>query len=443
MEANSLQPSSSQEESSNQNLPTANPILKTRANFALIVPVGIFLLVLVIVAGAYLLGNINRFSTKDLGPTSQISPNPKMKGSSGDEYRLAGSEVIKVNGQSNVLFKNVEGVSGVRLGPDGKTLHFKLTGKFEAGRYYCGNLEEKDVLAPTDYPSPPPNQPPWDFKRLGHAYTIRGCEGDGYLANSDLFVYLQLRGSQEGDIHYEDLASGKKGQVAVPADLLSGFDNSSPEKMNDYWSQGITGIDGYRYYYPHQDVIVDNKLVLAFARLIVALDIQKNKFIGGRGISYQDSDFPIIGTSFYFLNEKSLPFIIIEGRWEGPPIFAGLIDVSGNDFKIIKLASLDKRSIFDFGIQPAAWENDRLLFNFADFEGLKIPDSYLNKDLTQVQDVEIDNLNRQLENVFMGKSGYEQVKCELRPGMYTAACEGLKQVLHYQYTANQGLVRLK
>lgn len=404
---------------------------------------GIVLIVIVVGAGGYYLGKTNnKPSSQGSTPTSQIFPGAI--NSSGDEYRLSGSEVIKVtNGQSTVLFNDVEGVSNIRLGPDSKTLHFKVIGNNPNQLYYCANLEEKNGSTPTDYPSPPPNQPPWDFKRLGNAYTIKGCEGDGYLVNSNYFVYLQLRNSQEGVVYYEDLVSGKKGQVSVPADLLSGFNDGSSEKMNSYWGQSIAGKDGYQYYYPHRDVKVDNKLVLAFARLIVAIDIPTNKFVGGKGFSYQDSDFLIVGTSFKFLNEKSLPFIIIEASWEGPAVFAGLIDVSGNDFKIVKLAYLDKRPIYDFNIQPAIWENDKLLLNFTDFEELKIPDNYLEgKDILKMQDTEIDSLGRQLENIIMARGGYQQVKCELRAGMYSPSCVALKQVLHYQYTAGQGLVRL-
>lgn len=394
-----------------------------------------------LVAGAYYFGKMGKSGVTQTQQNQSINSQQNL---SNKEFQLSGSEVLRViNGQKTVLFKNVEGVSEVRLGPDGKTLHFKPSGKPNPSQQYCGNLEEKGRPASSDYTNPPPNQPPWDFKTMGHAYTILGCNGDGYLVNSNYFAYLQLRSSQEGYVVYEDLASGKKNQVQIDASLLYGFSDGSPQKSNSYSSNSIVGKDGYQYYYPHQDAKTGNKLVVALGRLVVAIDVSNSKFIGGKGFGHEDHDFPIIATSFYFLNEKSLPFVVMESRWEGPPIFAGLIDLSGNSFKLVKLAYLDRRPWFDFGVQPITWENDSILFNFTDFEEIKIPEDFLKgKDLATMKDADIDSLSRQLEGILSNQGKYQKIICDLHLGRYSPSCQGLKGIVNYRYSSSQGLVKI-
>lgn len=399
-----------------------------------------------IAGGGYYLGRINGAKlSSNSSNTSNIT-----EISTNKEFQLSSSEVIrKINGQNSVLFKNVEGVSEIRLGPDGKSLHFKPIGKPKRGQQYCANLEEKDKPAPSSYPSPPPNQPPWDFKTITHAYTISWCGGNnvnGYLINSNYFAYLQLVNPEKGYVIYEDLISGKKNQVQIDTNLLYGLNDTNTKRANSYWIRGIIGKDSYTYYYPHQDIKINDKLFLAFGRLIAAINTSDNYLVGGKGFSlYTDQDFGIVIDSFHFINEKSLPFVIIESVWEGPSIFSALIDIANDQFKIVKLANLDKRSLVDFGIEPVVWEDNSILFNFLDFEDItkQLPKDYINIDfITKLSNIEIEQLNRKAEEILSTGGKYKSIKCNLGPGIGGGICDGLKEVIHYRYSSSQGLVKI-
>lgn len=56
---------------------------------------------------------------------------------------------------------------------------------------------------------------------------------------------------------------------------------------------------------------------------------------------------------------------------------------------------------------PITWEKDSILFNFTDFDDIKIPDGFTKgKDLANMKDEEINKLSRQLEDILAKQGKY-------------------------------------
>lgn len=407
--------------------------------FAPILLLFIILVIGVLVTGAYYLGTTRKADISlDQQQTLQ-----------GKEFQISGSEVIQIrNGQKSVLFKNVTGVSEVRLGPDGRTLHFKVTNfDNQKPQELCADLESKIQSPPPDYGiEAPPTTPPWDYQKIAHAYTINHCntyKAGGYMKSSDYFVYLKLTSPTQGQLYYENLKNGELEQVSIKSELLTGFNDgyeakgTTPGKTNSYWVDAITGKDGAQYFYPQQDSYLQNKyLVLALGRLIIAIDVQKSTLIGGFA---QEG---VVATSFRFLSQNSLPFVVVESAWEGPAVLNEIIDVSNSNFKTVRLSSFDKRSYYGFNIEPIVWENNGALFNFTDFEDAtkKLPSSYDFNNLPINDDAKMVQINSQAEQLLKDQYGYLEVKCSLGPGM-VSGCDGLKKINHYKYSSENGLLQ--
>lgn len=400
----------------------------------------------ILVGGTYYLGSRGKSNPLQIQPSQQSNTKQSSQNS---EYQLSGSDVIRVvNGQKSVLFKNVSNVSEVRTGPDGRTVHFKVNNfNSQKPQELCADLESKLDSLTSDYPSPPPQQAPWDYQRIAHYGTIHHCNtyyAGGYLKNSDYFAYLKLTSPTEGQLYYENLKTGELKQVSVKSELLSGFNDgydakgTTPGKFNSYWADNLVGKDGYQYFYPHQDSYLQNNyLVLAIGRLVVAVDVQKNNFIGGFA---QEG---VVATSFHFLSQTSLPFVVVESAWEGPAVFNEIIDVSSGNFKMVNLAELDKRSFLGFKVEPIVWESNSILFNFTNVEDAtkKLPSSYDFNNLPINDSAKMTEIDKQAEQLLKKNYGYLDVKCSLEPGM-VSGCEGLKKINQYRYSTNEGLVKI-
>lgn len=373
--------------------------------------------------------------------TASASPNVFQ-----NKLRLQDDKVIwRLDEQETILFTNIENISEVRLGPDQRTIHFRMI-RSNFNQAFCADLETRIEPAPADYSSPPPAQPPWDYKRVRHAYTINHCNNEhagGYLKSSPYFVYLIIKNPNDGLIVYEDLNTKKIGSVKVDPQFLKGVTDGNQIAESSYSVDPILGKDGYSYIYPHQDAkVLGNKLVLAFGRLVLGIDINNNSWMGAKEFLYKDKDNIVIATSFYLLNERPLPFVVMEAVWEGPPKLVTIFDLSGNELKSVEISHLDKRPWFDYGILPLVWEEKSILFNFASVDVItdQLPSQY--RQGFEYDENQMKTINQQAENILKQGSRYQDIKCDLYVGLGTPICEGLKGVTKYRYTSNQGLVKI-
>lgn len=407
-----------------------------------------------LIAGAYFLGTVQKSNPQLADPVQETNSTPilQKENAKDQEFQISGSEITQgINGQKNVLFKNVIDVSEARRGPDGKTIHFKVKNYqgWKDQRASCANLEAPLQSLPSDYgTAAPPTAPPWDFQKVGHAYTIHNCNNNeysgGYLKTGDYFVYLKLISNTQGLLFYENLQSGEIKQLQINSNLLSGLNDgvdpigNKPGKGNTYWVEAIVGKDGVYYFYPQQDSLFQNKnLILAFGNLILAINIDKNTLIG----EFVQQD--VVATSFRFLSKSNLPFLVVESAWEGPAIFNEIIDLSSDKLKLVDLTKLDKRSFNDFEVEPIVWEGDAIMFNFTDYEDAtkKLPSSYDFDKLPIGDQARMDQIDRDAEKYLKDNFKYLEAKCSLGPGM-VSGCDGLKKVDHYRYTSSAGLVKI-
>lgn len=358
----------------------------------------------------------------------------------GDEERFT-IKGDKIFDGSEVLFTNVENVNEVRLGPDGKTIHFKVVGdNYQA---HCANLESEIGTAFPGYPSPPPTSPPWDYKEINDFATIKGCDGHlpgGYLKNSDYFSYLKLIKGSDGFLIVENLASGDSIEIPVGSNLLEGFFDAEERRGNSYWVLGIEGKDGFIYHYPRVDSPpVNGKFVMAFGRLILAVDVDQQKLLGG--VAMNAPDYSVVIDSFWFIASEGSPLVVVESGWEGYKRLEALLDLSEDILKIVKLNSYQESLPDISDIKTVQWEGERVLLTF-----------YNQIDVTSEVDVDIEALNElpiekiqeeeektKAELLQTGK--YAKVFCSLEYGILTG-CFAVVDLVSYSYTPGGSLIRI-
>lgn len=140
--------------------------MRNEKGFAPIILILGVIVILAVGVGGYWFLNKQSSSTTS---TNQSVNQPTIS-TNNTGFRVAGDKIFKGN---ELLFVNVKGVKEARLGPDNNTIHFKTDGSKDAK--FCANLATKIEPSSYDYPSPPPQQSPWDYQRVGHAYTIGDC----------------------------------------------------------------------------------------------------------------------------------------------------------------------------------------------------------------------------------------------------------------------------
>ena len=347
----------------------------------------------------------------------------------------------KVFDGSQLLFTNVVNVEEARIGPDGKTIHFKVVGHQNQAR--CANLESDIEEAGENYPSPPPSRPPWDYQRINHFATIKGCYG-GYLKNSDAFAYLALSNEKEGLIVVEDFKSGRTITVPVDADLLWGFFDGTEKRGNSYWVRGVASQDGLLFYYPMVDATpIGRRLVMAFARLILTVDLNREIFMGG--VALVRPEYSVIADSFWFLSQEGSPLVVVEAGWEGYVWLQALLDLSGEDLKVVNLHEYQKESVTGLlGIETVRWEGERLLFSF--YEEIEVTDQ-ADVDMETLEDLSAE-MRRQEEmrvREELRKIGkYEDVYCSFEQSLigYGYGCLAAVNLVNYSYTPGGDLTKL-
>jgi hypothetical protein len=363
--------------------------------------------------------------------SSQESEQSDILSNDPKKYIIKDSEILEVkNSEKKVLFTNAENVEEVKLGPDDKTLHFKT----KENRQYGNCVILTDRVSPDPYPinslerTPAPINPPWDYQRLGEAYTIKTCENSGktggYLKNSDYFVYMQKEPDMQLTLYI--IGKNKQEKIKLDSNILGNTGNLVDEFINSDSS--------YVYYYPQIDAkLNDNVIIFAIGRLVLAVDVGKNKLLGS--LLLNEPEYNISGNSFWFKTSENSSVVLVESGWEGFLRFEALIDVGQSRFITIPLYPHDK-GVISFQIQRAVWEDEnKVLFNF--YKPINISDEAGWSKIDNLADIDLEELEEQLE----ATGNYLEVDCRLigEDGCFAITN---KNVDKYEYTQKNGLTKL-
>lgn len=348
------------------------------------------------------------------------------------KFIIKGSEVIEITDVGEeVIFTNIENIEEVRLGPDGGTLHFKVVANKED--QYCANLAGKVVPDPDPSTSlsdtPPPAVPPWNYKRLGEAYTVPVCGENGrtggYLKESNYFAFIEQRSPKEFYLIIQNLSDLTLTSIRLDPGIVN-------EENNFSWIKGSTSqSNGYTYYYPQADSkYTDEKLVIAIGRLIIALDVPQKRLLGT--LSLIEPDYNIVLNSFWFLTQEDSPLILVESGWEGALRFQTLIDLSNNKLKVVPLVAYDQ-GLLGFHATRAEWKDNGVVFYFHERIDISDEAGISDDDWTRV---DLDNLASQLK----ASGNYIDVYCTLiaEAGCFAITNTNLDR---YRYTPSGNLTR--
>ena len=357
------------------------------------------------------------------------------------EFIIEGQNIYQKIGQDKqLLFTNAENVNEVRRGPDGKTIHFKLK-EYSRNQARCANLFTQVTPPGSNYNNPPPSRAPWDYQKIGNAYTIESCGGfnniSGFINNTNYFSYITVDSSKAVSLFLLDTATQVNKIFPVDSQIwnqtISNSDNMT----------GFKDIGGSTYYYPQDAASVPNgKLLLAVGRLLIAADITRNTLLGTELLI--EPKYHIAQDAFGLTSNPVSPLVLISSSWEGPSTFDAVLDLSGNNLQVIDLHKYPQ-PISWFETPLFEWNQQVLLLHF-----------YTQKDITnQVsqQDLkyfdlsrpveDMDKKNSEIQTKLMSTGKYIEVVCDLPPGMFNSACYALIKDNIYQVTPGQGIIKLK
>lgn len=398
---------------------------------------------------------------KDAEPaTSESTPPDVISEKTGEKLELRDSEIFAISAEGEKkLFTNVSKVEAMRMGPDGKTIHFKVTQprRGEDRAAHCANLEAQ-IRPSVDAgnPNPPPTQAPWDFQRIANAYTIEGCgtygEAGGYLDTGDFFAYLKEAKSKDLVLVVEALADASTVSIEFPkGSSLTGLDEITEDE--DFGVAGFVNAEGERFFYPQEDAVLkDGLLVLAFGEKIVAVDIKAKKLIGTEYLT--NPPYSIIAFSFWFHSKPNLPFVVVESGWEGQSGFSVMLDIENGALYTHRLEKLAQANTNGYQAEFLQWDDQGLTLNF--YKEVDITDQAMKNadpEVAQVMkgieksysEADWNALEKKLDDVEAKERAtgkYVDVLCQF-PGMAGGGCMGLTKGTTYRVTPGSGLKELK
>jgi len=361
------------------------------------------------------------------------------------ELTIEGTSIYQTIGQrKKILFTNVQNVSEARLGPDGNTVHFKLTTANESNQANCANLASVVTPAEPGYSNPPPSQAPWDYKRVANYATIEGCgdfgQSGGYIQNTNYFVYLKIDPSNTTQLFIENLQTKEVQSFPIDSQIWAQVKNTTVNNTVTSLIVGLKDNKGATYYYPQRSVFITNgKLLVAIGRMAVAIDLAKNKLLGIELLI--SPNYGIVADSFWFHSNNTSPLILMESG-----SFVAVFDLSGNDLQVTGLSkypqpsnSRYKTPLFELGQQ-------NLLLHF--YKETEITNQVSKQDLAyfqnelnppETQDVK----NSEIQTKLMNTGKYIEVQCELPGGMGPSGCWTITKGNEYQVTPGQGISVIK
>lgn len=375
-------------------------------------------------------------------PTSSSAPQPVTYANK--EFLLAGTEVLLVeNGQQIPFLTNVASVSAIRLGPDGDTLHFRSSVGAEDGRRLCTQLTPSNEGT---YGQWTRTLPPWDFSALDSNMRLLPCRS-GFLRKVPYFSYLEKTPTGEMFVHYENVESSKSNLVRINPSVFQGQTEEGTPLADYFWESSIPDAKGSYFIYPHEAVQAGPSLVIAFDRLIMAIDTDSNQITGSKYFTPKETEneYMMVADLYFFKHEDLSPFIVIESGWEGSAWLVGLIDISDKQFKLLSLRQLGNLPWFDFSKENKyIWSTASLQINWPLAENIPLESLIDEATLTKISDmdaVERSTVKRETEQKILQTGKYLQARCELSDG-YGSGCEGFLGIKRYRYSSADGLKEL-
>jgi hypothetical protein len=285
------------------------------------------------------------------------------------KYSIKDSYIIEKKGsKENVLLRNVTNVTQVRLGPDGKTLHFKVNFPDDINtyntHYYCVDLDSDRTHVSKDHGK---LTPPWDYKELYYSKLMPSCglngKSGGFLKNSGYFVYIKYTSDlTKATLVIEDIKTSYKYSFSLPSVLVQKISG------DDYIEK--IGIENW-YVYPSKDIITgEEKLVMAFGNYVLAYDLNDNKMLGWDYVGGLEYD--IVEDYFWFHGKKDSDLIVIESKWEWWTRIEGIVDVSNDRMKVVSLKEYSEQvnDWYELEEKQIIWEKNKVLLNFYKFKDL-------------------------------------------------------------------------
>lgn len=333
-----------------------------------------------------------------------------------------------------VVVTDVENVSAVRAGPDGKTLQFKL---IDDSKYTqrCAFFGAEDSLSEAQVWE----RIPWSLGMIGSYENIGGCghHGDlagGYLLDSNQFAYIRLH-ADEGEIILEDLSSDVTMGISLDLETVELL-------KKDQWGKAFEDAGGDLYYYPHHDISGKGKLLLGFGQVIIGIDTEEKKFLSSKDYSTEG----IVSTSYWFHGDSRYPFFVMASGWEGCQGFSAILDLNKSAMQAIDLTSQTQNGwCGDVELEHLSWNENGLSMQF--YERTDLTEKLTKEETDFFADIsfseEAHRLKREeIEAKFKAEGQFADVYCAL-PGGMDYGCTGYSTGQRFEMTEVGGFKEVK
>lgn len=395
-----------------------------------------------------------------IAPLVWLSWGDKQENQPKDEvsgYEVRESAVYSVNRSGFIstrrqLFKNVSGVKNAVTGPDGYTIHFQPTDMNSYLVTRCANPS----LEVTPYDAGIPNKAPWDFEKVGWAAEMAGCSNwngvGGFLTNSPNFAYLRQT-NDELKLVIRDVITNKESTFLLDSvewnEMLAIIESGIVEARTSDYPLGFTGTrgkDGAVYYYSHVDAAVDdNKVLLAFANLTIAVDLQNKRLLGTHKMIAPPYNVAV--DVFSFEADSHSPLIVVGSGWEGGSEFQAIYDLSGTKLRVKPIYDLVQQyyDLHNFETSFTEWDDKGVLYLHM-YDMMNAMEGNINEndqkkydDISQWPEGEVSKEITRLETELQNTGKFIEVSCSTLANLY---CEGLVPGAEYKMLPGGSLQKL-
>ncbi len=337
----------------------------------------------------------------------------------------------KIAGEERHLFLDAQNVKKARFGPDGKSIHFLVIPDSRRFLASCANLKDFSDFIPFQ-------KAPWDYGSVGHGYFMRTCGSagysGGYLKNAPFFAHIEITPSGETVLFIENLSTKKKSEISLPRDSFQDVEEKNNVR-GGYCVDGCYGVkaeSGSFYLYPVQDAyLMQEKLVLAFADILIAVDVEKNIFLGSEVLSNPPEQ--IISSSVEFDFQENFPFIFITSGWSHGRVSGTILDLSRGRLVLENFPEYSDPGRFGYGAPSFAWDEAGLTIQF--YKEIEVTDEISKEEIAQL----LKNLDSSEEAIAVTTSTdkYQEVSC-----FFDARCFTITEGSRYTITPGKSLIKI-
>lgn len=337
-------------------------------------------------------------------------------------YILKNSNIMRVTDNQEEIFIAYipQEIKEVRVGLEGKTLHFKIRGDLESEYKTC--VEISTITKGLDYKSIPRGCRGYD----GSSY----MEAGGYLKNSNYFVYISLEESNY-ILNMENLTNQETTKIPISSQLFPTINEKT-------------------HLYPREDIrLANNKIILAFDRKLIIFNPSSSKVEGYYNLE------EVVGN--ILTGSEMTPLIMQQLQYEGPKSLFAILDLSSDKLKVISLEDYRIGFYEDlYNIQQFEWTEDGVVINspqtrfysVKDLETLlgKTPSYYYSHPITSDK-LKIKEEENNAEQYINSLNGYQKVVCVLDAsqegvGSPALGCYALIHVDTYKYKPRGELTKI-